>query len=280
MTGKALAVRHIEVDGEDFPFIEAGEGAPVVFLHGALGDCRTWERQVRLLGRSARAIAYTQRYFGDAHWRPDGPPFGTRCHGDDLIGFAEALDAGPVSVVAWSYGCHAALHAIRERPELFSRALLYEPGVPSYVSDEAALARFGEDAQAMFGPIFEAAGRGEMEEAVRRLIDGSGGREGYFEAQDGRRREIELDNAHTMPLLLAQEVPPEIGAGDLAALRVPVTVMWGGATRPVFSIPSKAAAEAIGGTAHREIAGAGHLWPDEEPEAFVRVGREWFTTQI
>ena len=40
------------------------------------------------------------------------------------------------------------------------------------------------------------------------------------------------------------------------------------------------AAEAIGGTAHREIAGAGHLWPDEEPEAFVRVVREWFTTQI
>lgn len=52
--------------------------------------------------------------------------------------------------------------------------------MPSYVSDEAALARFGEDAQAMFGPIFEAAGRGDMEEAIRRLIDGSGERAGYF----------------------------------------------------------------------------------------------------
>ncbi|WP_293215740.1 alpha/beta hydrolase [Parvibaculum sp.] len=265
----------LDVDGEGFPYIEAGEGAPVIFLHGALGDCRTWERQVRLLGRSARAIAYTQRYFGDAHWRPDGPPFGTRCHGEDLIRFVEALGAGPVALVAWSYAGHAAFHAIRERPELFSRALIYEPGVPSYVRDEAALARFGEDAQAMFGPIFEAAGRGDMEEAVRRLIDGSGGRAGYFEAQEERRREIELDNMHTMPLLLAQEAPPEIGADDLAALRFPVTVMWGGATRPVFSIPSRAAAEAIGGSAHREIAGTGHLWPDEEPEAFVKAVREW-----
>lgn len=92
--------RLLDVDGEGFPYIEAGQGAPVILLHGALGDCRTWERQVRLLGRSARAIAYTQRYFGDAHWRPDGPPFGARCHGEDLIRFVEALGAGPVALVS------------------------------------------------------------------------------------------------------------------------------------------------------------------------------------
>lgn len=266
--------RRLRVGEDAFACTDVGAGEPVLFLHGALGDRRTWRRHCAALAGRFRCLAYTQRHFGTEPWRADGPPFGTRAHADDLVAFSEALGAGAVAVVAWSYAGHAALLAALARPDLFSRVLVYEPGVPSWVSDPAELDAHGRDAEAMFGPVFEAAGRGDVEDAVRRLIEASGG-PGCFERRSADRRAIEIDNAHTMPLLLAQEPPPPIGCDDLRALRVPATVAWGERTRPVFRIPSRAAARCLGPGRGVEVPGAGHLWPDEDPAGFAALVGDW-----
>jgi pimeloyl-ACP methyl ester carboxylesterase len=36
-----LDVRSCQLEGNRFEYVDAGRGAPVVFLHGALGDRRT-----------------------------------------------------------------------------------------------------------------------------------------------------------------------------------------------------------------------------------------------
>jgi len=268
-------IRHLTIGEDVFAYTDTGAGTPIVFLHGALGDLRTWQRQCAALSARFRCIAYTQRYFGAAPWRPDGPPFGTRTHAADLIAFTEALGLGPVAVVAWSYAGHAALQAALSRPDLFSQMLVYEPGVPSYVTDPDALTAFGQDAQAMFAPVFEAAGNGDLEEAVRRLINASGGSAGYFDRQSAERQAIERDNAHSMPLLLAQDPPPHISCENLGTLRIPVSIVWGGRSRPVFTIPSRAAARCIRTGNHFEVPGVGHLWPDEDPAGFATMVAEW-----
>ncbi|MBP2311444.1 alpha/beta fold hydrolase [Azospirillum soli] len=273
-------IRHLTVGKDVFAYTDTGVGTPVLFLHGALGDLRTWRRQCAALSARFRCIAYTQRYFGTNPWSPDGPPFGTRTHAADLIAFCEALGTGPVAVVAWSYAGHAALQAALARPELFSRMLVFEPGVPTCVSDPDELAAFGQDAQAMFGPVFEAAGRGDLDEAVRRLIDASGGEAGYFDRQSAERRAIERDNAHSMPLLLAQEPPPPIACEELGALRIPVSIVWGGRSRPVFTVPSRAAARCIRTGNHTEIPDVGHLWPDEDPDGFAAKIGEWMDGRL
>jgi len=33
----------IEADGTQFPFVSVGEGAAVLFVHGAIGDYRKWD---------------------------------------------------------------------------------------------------------------------------------------------------------------------------------------------------------------------------------------------
>lgn len=269
-----LPVHRLTVGADVFDCTDAGSGSPVLFLHGALGDLRTWRRQSAALAGRFRCIAYTQRYFGTAPWRADGPPFGTATHAADLIAVCEALGAGPAAVVAWSYAGHAALLAALARPDLFARMLVYEPGVPSWVTAEEELEVFGRDAGAMFGPVFEAAGRGDREEAMRRLIDASGG-PGHFDRQPEECRAIQRDNAHSLPPLLAQEPPPSITCAELASLRVPVTILWGERSRPVFTVPSQAAARCIGGNGHRPIPGAGHLWPDQDPEGFAAVVEAW-----
>jgi pimeloyl-ACP methyl ester carboxylesterase len=269
-----MAIMQLTIAAEDFPFLESGEGEPLLFLHGAPGDCRTWRAHLRLLSKRCRAIAYTQRWFGTHRWREAGRKFGVRTHARDLADFVEALGAGPVSLVAWSYSGHVALSAALARPELFRRILVYEPGVPTWVRDPDELQRFGELAAATFGPIFEASARGNREEAVRRLIDASGGA-GYFDSEDPERRALHLDSAHAIPLLLAQQKPPRIGCRDLATLPVPVTIAWGADTSPLFEIPSRTAAACVGGARHIVVPGAGHLWPEETPEAFADMIARW-----
>ncbi|QFU16353.1 alpha/beta fold hydrolase [Microvirga thermotolerans] len=274
-----LPVRHCAVGPDTFPFIEAGTGSPVLFLHGALGDRRTFGPHAAILSRRFRCLSPTQRHFGDAAWRADGPRFGVATHARDLAAFLDALGLGPVDVVAWSYAGHVALEAALSRPDLFRRILAYEPGVRTIPLPPEELARFGEDAQAMFGPIFEAVSQGALEESVRRLIDASGG-PGHFDARPEKRRRILLENAHTMPLLLAQEEPPATACEALRGLPMPVTVAWGERTRPVFKVPAQAVARCIGKGRGIEVPGVGHLWPDDDPQAFSAFVEGWLDDRL
>jgi pimeloyl-ACP methyl ester carboxylesterase len=228
-----------------------------------------WSRHSAHIAKQFHAVSYTQRYFGVDPWDRDWPPFGVGTHASDLVELIRELQAGEVHLVAWSYAGHIALTAALKHPDLIKSAFIYEPGAPTYLSDPADLEAFTADASAMFGPVFEAVqGAGDTLEGVRRLIDGSGQRSGYFDAQPEERRALQLDNARTLPLLLAQSAPPVITCEDLRALKVPVCVAYGERTRPVFSVVSRAAARCIPGGWHRVIPGANHMWPDEDPAGF------------
>lgn len=267
----------MDVNGARLPYAEQGQGTPVVFLHGGASDHRMWDQHRAIVGRRHRAIAYTQRYFGAGEWPPGGPPFGVQTHSDDLVAFLRGLDAGPVHLVAWSYAGHIALHAALSHPELLRSAFIYEPGVPSYVTDPAELSAFRSDAEAMFGPVFEAVQRGDLRHAVRLLLDGSGQREGYFSSRPLEAQAIYLDSARSMPLLLSQSPPPELTGSQLATLKTPVQIAWGERTRPVFGVVSRAAARCIPGE-HRRVPGATHMWPDEDPAAFCAAALEFINT--
>ena len=155
---KLFQSRSVVIGPDRFSYVDQGSGPPVLFLHGASGDLRTWLPHIQALSAQFRCIAYTQRCFGTQSWRSNGPPFGVATHADDLIALVEALGLTPVSLVGWSYAGHVALHAALQRPDHFSRLLLYEPGVRTIPLDADEHDIFTQDAEAAFGPIFEAVG--------------------------------------------------------------------------------------------------------------------------
>ena len=103
------AVKQMDVNGALLSFVDEGQGVPVVFVHAALGDYRTWDRQRAVLAGQYRTIAFSQRYFGAGPWGQDWPKFGVPTHAADLVTFIRALNAGPVHLIAWSYSGHVAL---------------------------------------------------------------------------------------------------------------------------------------------------------------------------
>lgn len=261
----------VQVNGTDLTVSDTGAGAvPVVFVHGAVTDLRMWDEHRALLGSSYRSIASTLRYHGRPVAQCAGMPYGVRTHANDLIALLDALAVGPVHLVAWSYSGQVAFDGALRRPDLFRSLFVYEPGVPSYVRDAHEIKHHAEDAVAAFTPIFGAVHEGDMEKALRLLIEASSQSPGYFERQPAQAKAIQIDNAHTLArLLLEQEAPPAIGADELGRLSMPVAVGYGAESRPLYSIVSRAAQQAIPGNAHFVIPGGNHMWPQDCPADFV-----------
>ena len=261
----------VTINGASIEYFEQGRGEPIVLVHGAPSDCRLWLPHCAALSARYRAVSYTQRYFGLGEWGGDWPPFSVRTHADDLIALLRQLAPEAAHVVAWSYGAHVALTAAAEEPRLFRSLFVYEPGVPSYVTDAQDLAEIAEDAKRMFEPVLTAVERGDTEAAVRALLDGSGQSNGYFDTQSVGRRRVQLASARVLPLLLSQPPAPPLTCGDLRGLRMPVAVAWGERTRPFFGVVSRAAARCISGQTHTAVPGAAHMWPEERPRELTEL---------
>lgn len=246
----------------------------LVLLHGAPGEGALWKPVVDRLSRPTRVETPTLRWFGSAAWPDDGRSFGTEAHADDLIGTLEDIGDGPAAVAAWSYSSHVVLDAALRRPDLMRAALVYEPGLSSYLTEEAERVAYGEDAVAAFGPVASALAEGGPAAAVEALFESSGG-PGCFAALSFERRATYLASARIMPLLLGGGQPPKpISAADLAGLEVPLTVACGSATRPLFEIASRAVARATGRPLAM-IAGADHMFPETDPAGFAGMLDDW-----
>lgn len=262
----------MEVNGSQLPYVDDGQGETVLFLHGAVTDHRKWNRHRAIMADKYRTVAYTQRYFGTLPWESGWPPFGIDTHSNDLVEFLQKLGVGPVHLVACSYSGHIALNVALKHPQLFQSIFIHEPVVPTYVRDRAELETIRADVKRMYDPIL-AAVHDECSnvEVLRRLLDGTGQRLGYFDTQPQERQELWMDSARTIPLLLAQSVPPLITCKQLRTLTLPICIAQGELTRPVFSIISRAAARCIPTCKYTIVPGAIHMWSDEDAESFAEA---------
>ena len=54
----------VEAANATFPYSEMGEGEPILFIHGALGDQRVWEGIRDKAAAELRFLALTMRHYG------------------------------------------------------------------------------------------------------------------------------------------------------------------------------------------------------------------------
>ena len=107
-------------------YVEAGRGAPVIFVHGSLSDASYWSDQLAAFARRYRAIAYSRRY-NDANRNPTRPGYSAVTDADDLAAFIRTLHLGRPYIVGHSYGALTALFLAVRHPELVRAIALAEP---------------------------------------------------------------------------------------------------------------------------------------------------------
>lgn len=118
----AIEERYANVSGYRTHYMVAGEGAPVVLVHGIGGSLLTYQRNIEALAVHARVYAIDL----PGHGLSDVPDLAYRAEEGAafLLAFIEEVCGGPAALVGVSAGGLMALIAASERPDLVSRLVL------------------------------------------------------------------------------------------------------------------------------------------------------------
>jgi pimeloyl-ACP methyl ester carboxylesterase len=101
----------------------AGDGPPLVLVHGSAVDGSTWDGVLPGLALDYRVITYDRRGYGRSAPKPVRDH---RLHARDLTAVLERVAREPAVVVGWSSGGNIALAVAASRPELFRALVVVE----------------------------------------------------------------------------------------------------------------------------------------------------------
>ncbi|EWY36483.1 esterase [Skermanella stibiiresistens SB22] len=108
---------------------EAGEGEPLVVLHGLFGSARNWNTVAKRLGDSHRVHALDMRNHGGSPWSSD---MGYADMAEDVEDYIEGRHLGPVSLLGHSMGGKAAMVVALTRPDLVDKLIVADIAPVTY----------------------------------------------------------------------------------------------------------------------------------------------------
>jgi pimeloyl-ACP methyl ester carboxylesterase len=107
---------YVDIGGLKTWYDTAGEGDPLVLLHGGISTNDTWGSQIPAFAERFNVIAVERR--GHGHTPDVEGPFNYSDMANDTIGFLETLVKQPAHLVGWSDGGIVGLLVAIERPDL------------------------------------------------------------------------------------------------------------------------------------------------------------------
>ncbi|MEP9352749.1 alpha/beta hydrolase [Xanthobacter sp. KR7-65] len=130
-------------DGVKLYYEETGTGTPVILVHEFAGDLRSYETQLRYLGKRYRVIAFNARGYPPSDVPPDVSSYSQARAADDIASVMDGLGIAKAHVIGLSMGGFATLHfGIRHH----DRALSLCIGGCGYGAELEEQARFQSEA--------------------------------------------------------------------------------------------------------------------------------------
>ena len=272
------APKALEAAGATFPYVEAGEGEPILFVHGSFADYRVWAGLWEDVARDHRFIAYTQRWFGTGDW-PSDQPFSRDVHTADLVAILKARGE-PTHLVGWSYGGPIILRAAAEVPELVRSVLIFEPSVPEMMSGSPENEAAREAWFGLWGDMGAAIEAIDYEEAVREGIEAAFGLpEGGFATLDPAAQAMLLENAHTVPMDWNAPTGAPLLCDELGKIAAPTLLVVGAETPDFCDLNAKAIAACVPRSEIAVIEGTGHGGPMQAKDEFVKLTLDFVDAQ-
>jgi len=265
-------VKRISVNGTEVSYVEAGQGEPVIFVHGGLQDYRMWAEHLPKFAGYYRAIAYSRRNHFPNDVSPEGlPDAAADTHAEDLAAFVRALGLSKVRIVAHSSGAHAALFFAAKHPDMLVSLALNEPpatGLLAGVPDVADTLKEWGGRQA---PAREAAKAGDIKRAIPLFVDAVGG-PGAYERRSDADKKMNLDNVASFQADATTKLPRPVFTCEMAkAISVPTLLSGGERSPKFFYLIMDQLERCLPNRERIVVAGSSHTVPSESPEAYDRA---------
>jgi len=120
---------NINVNGIDLHFLDEGEGAPVLMLHGFPDSSRAWRHQIPALTAAGfRCIVPDLRGFGETEAPTDVSAYAIPEIERDLIGLLDHLGLDRVELVAHDWGAALGWYFTGLNPERVERYVTLQVG--------------------------------------------------------------------------------------------------------------------------------------------------------
>jgi pimeloyl-ACP methyl ester carboxylesterase len=250
----------------------AGDGPPVVLLHGQPGSHRDWRRVTKRLARTHRVYAVDRPGYGDAGSERPG---GFADNADDLARMLDDYGVERATVVGHSWGGGAALAFAQRHPDRVAALVL----VAAAGTNEALSTGDTVLGWPVLGPLLAFGAFRHLAPRFPRLwrrLSGS-----RLSPRHSAEVDSEVRSWGRTPLwrtflaeqraMLRETAEVEERLGEVT---VPTTVVVGERDRVIPSAAGAHLASAIPGATVRVVKGAGHLLPVERPDALADAIRD------
>jgi pimeloyl-ACP methyl ester carboxylesterase len=144
-----------EWKGLDVAYRRAGDGPPLVFVHGAASDGRLWRPQLDGLADEFTVVAWDEPGMGESSDIP--ADFELADYADCLAALIEQLELGAAHVAGLSWGGTVALELYRRRPDVVATLVMIDSyaGWKGSLPEEEVRARVEGTRQMMAAPAFD-----------------------------------------------------------------------------------------------------------------------------
>lgn len=237
-----------KINGLQIELEVAGEGEPVVLVHGSWSDLNAWAA-IELPG--VKTIRYSRR----GHSGSEAPPGQGLIEDDvdDLAAVIETVAGEPAHVVGNSLGAEIALRLAVRNPGLVRTLALHEPGFWTLAPDDPAIMAM----QRAFVPSVELIEAGAIEEGTRVFAEAIFGSGAWDDGVPEALKRVMLVNALTF---VDEEHAPDAFALDTERLpETPTLLTLGEDTDEACRVVTDRLAALMPHAERVTLAGAGHV---------------------
>jgi pimeloyl-ACP methyl ester carboxylesterase len=268
----------LDVNGYDMAYLDIGQGAPqappLVCVHGSLCDFRIWSPVLGPLTRKHRVIALSLRHFFPEHWDGLGDTYSIAQHTEDVIGFIEKLDAGPVDLMGHSRGGHISFRIAQRRPDLLRRLILAEPGGELDATlDPAAIPGAPSPLLARFKASAEKIAAGDVDGGLALFMDELEG-PGAWARLPATPKQLLRDNAMTLIGQVRDRRPP-FSRANAEAIQTPTLFIGGARTKGLLPKVLHTLAAHVKGSKTAMMPGATHPMFEQAPQKYCEIVLEF-----
>jgi len=262
-------------NGVQLHTVREGQGTPLIFIHGAMGDWRSWGAQWAAFTPHFDCISYSRRYSFPNHNPMPSPDHGALHEAQDLLLLMDAMGIEQAVLVGSSYGAFTALALAVQAPERVKAVVAVEPPMMKYAhrtpEGQAVAEAFRRD---VIEPANAAFRMGEDEHAAQIMTGGING--GRSSVNTGAAMERRLQNLRAMKMLaLSSDEFPLLTPEQLAGLSMPVFLLAGQQTQPVHRAIFENVSAVMPQAQQAWVDGAGHGVTREQADTFNRLALEF-----
>lgn len=254
----------ISVRGTDLYYEEAGNGTPLLLIHGTQPDATVWSNVRDSLAERAWVISYDRRGFSRSA-ATSAPDF--RVHAQDAADLLSAIDATPAVVVGWSWGGLIALELAATHPDRVTSLVLIEPAVHLKNHPTLTLIR-------SLGKVQLLAKLGRKTAAVDTFFQWALSRSQQGSAFDDLSPQaIAIVHANASPILdeIASGTGEALTEEAIASITCPVTIVVGSLSDSAFQKAATRLQRLLPQSRITTIDGAGHAIHLDQPQKFVSI---------